>query len=99
MKNTHQNIARAKEIANILAGVGLLLTIIPLGLCIVSLFLLEGVSPLKALYSLGWAFMAALAMLPLGLGVFVGALAWMSLLKRTKQKAEYAGEYDDDDDV
>jgi hypothetical protein len=86
---------RVREKANIVAGVGILLTVVPLGLCMVSYITSAEVPPLQALMALGWAFFVTIALLPLGLALFVGGLGWMVVLKRHYDQSSHM---DDDDD-
>ncbi len=83
--------------ANMLTGVGLLLTVVPLGMCIVSYITADGASPVEQLRVLGWAASVTLMLLPLGFLIFSLSLGWMVILKREQKRSELAGDNDEDD--
>lgn len=88
---------KVKEKANLLTAVGALLTIVPVGMCIMSIVLSFGSSPLDSLMGLGWAFFITIALLPLGLALFIGGLGWGIVLKRAKDRAEFEGDYGEEE--
>lgn len=88
---------QVREKANMLTGVGILLTVVPLGMCVVSYITSADVPPLQALMALGWAFFVTIALLPLGLALFVGGLGWMVILKRHHDRGTDSDDDDDDE--
>ncbi|MDD5262465.1 MAG: hypothetical protein PHD76_11530 [Methylacidiphilales bacterium] len=73
-----------------ITGVGILLTIVPIGFAILSLLTSQKLSIHEAFEVLGWAFVVVFALLPLGLGLFIGGLTWMVYLKRAIKAADEA---------
>jgi hypothetical protein len=88
-----RNYNKVIEKANVITGVGVLLTTIPLGMCLVSFVISSGKPPLEALVSLRWAFYVTVGLLPLGLAFFIGGLGWMCVLKKAKSQ------FDDEDEA
>jgi len=84
----NKNITSRMNLANTLMGVGLLLVIVPLGFIVVTLITSSGLDVRESIALLGWAVVVVYALLPLGLGCFVGGLTWLNFLKRAKQKME-----------
>ncbi|GAB4248285.1 MAG: hypothetical protein OHK005_14820 [Candidatus Methylacidiphilales bacterium] len=80
------------RLAKLLVSVGALLTIVPVGFMTVSVIVLQP-DPWKALMSLGWALIVAIALLPLGLAFLFGGLGWLIAVKRQLKK-----EFEDDDE-
>ncbi|NJK93140.1 MAG: hypothetical protein HC904_15765 [Blastochloris sp.] len=92
-----RNFERTVERANIVTSVGILLTVVPLGLILVSYVITSGASLIQKLVSLGWAFYVTIALLPLGLALFVFGLGWMVILKRAKQRGEFDADEDEEE--
>jgi hypothetical protein len=93
-----KNYVQLIERANMLTGVGILLTVVPLGMCIVSYITSADVPPIQALRALGWAFFVTIALLPLGFIMFAFGLGWMVILKRSRDRANQSGDDDEDDE-
>jgi membrane-bound ClpP family serine protease len=86
---------QVREKANLLTGVGILLTVVPLGMCIISFVTAADSSPFDALLGLGWAFFVTIALLPIGLALFFGGLGWMVVLKRNRERLDLDEEDED----
>jgi hypothetical protein len=80
--------------ANMIMGIGVLLTIVPLGLALVNIIIVDDGSVWQALASLGWAFVICVCLLPIGLASFGMGLASLMAAKRAIKDAD---ESDDED--
>lgn len=81
---------KSLNLANVLLGIGILLLVVPVGFSIITLTTISNESPMQAMTSLGWICWLILAMIPLGLGAFVGGLTWMTYLRRRARSEELA---------
>lgn len=73
--------------ANMIMAIGILLTIVPLGLAVVNLIIAGGASLWQALVSLGWAFVICVCLLPIGLASFALGLGRLLSAKRALKAA------------
>jgi|GEM_PF-2635211 len=78
--------------ANMIMAIGVLLTIVPLGLAVVNLIIAGGSSLWQALIALGWAFVICVCLLPIGLASFALGLARLMAAKRAMKAAEESDE-------
>jgi hypothetical protein len=76
--------------ANMTLGVGILLTIIPLGYVIVSLITTQHISIKEARVAYGWIFPIVVALLPLGLALPVTGLSLLTVAKRHLKTTDVA---------
>lgn len=76
--------------ANMMLGVGILLTIIPLGYIIVSLATTQHLSIKEARLAYGWIFTVVIALLPLGLALLITGLSLLTIAKRHLKAADVA---------
>ena len=70
------------DLANVLMGVGILFTVVPMGFTLISILASDKLSLHEAYHLLGWTFIVVYALLPLGMGMFVGGFTWTIYLKR-----------------
>lgn len=85
-------IQKGLKLANMLMGVGMLLTTVPVGFTLVSIVISGDASFFERMASLGWAFFVTLFLLPLGLALLFFGFGKMAVLKRSLK------ELDDKDD-
>lgn len=78
---------KQKNLANTLMGMGLLLTVVPVGVGLMT-WLQAPSDPMKELRMLGWAWIVVAALLPGGVGLSIGAFAWMTILKKREIEEE-----------
>ena len=78
--------------ANMIMAIGVLLTIVPLGLAVVNLIIVGNDSLWQALASLGWAFVICVCLLPIGLASFAMGLSRLMAAKRAMKEADEADE-------
>ncbi|MDR0534245.1 MAG: hypothetical protein LBH01_09870 [Verrucomicrobiales bacterium] len=71
-------------------GVGILLTIIPLGYIIVSLVTTQHLSLKEARLAYGWIFTVVIGLLPFGLALLVTGLSLLTAAKRNLKAADVA---------
>jgi len=83
---------KSMKFARILVGVGTMLTVVPLGVAILSLISSSG-TDIDQILAIGWAWWVTVGLLPLGLGFLVVGLGYLVKLKR-KAKAELEAESD-----
>jgi len=76
--------------ANMILGVGILLTVIPIGYIVVSLATTQHLSIKEARAAYGWIFTVVIALLPLGLAMFVTGLSLLTVAKRNLKAADVA---------
>jgi hypothetical protein len=76
--------------ANMILGVGILLTIIPLGYVIVSLATTKKISIEEARLAYGWIVTIVIGLLPLGLALLITGLSLLTVAKRNLKAADVA---------
>lgn len=87
-KNAPLSPPEAARRANMIMGIGVLLTVVPLGLAIVNLLIVDDGSVWQALASLGWAFVICVCLLPIGLVSFAMGLSGYMAAKRALKEAD-----------
>ena len=78
------------NLANMIMSIGILLTVVPIGFTLISVFISDHLSLHEAYHMLGWAFVVVYSLLPVGLGLFIGGFTWMVYLKRAVKAADEA---------
>ncbi|MDX6766749.1 MAG: hypothetical protein SFU85_08155 [Candidatus Methylacidiphilales bacterium] len=78
--------------ANMIMGIGVLLTVVPLGLAIVNILITDDGAILQALASLGWAFVICVCLLPVGLVSFAMGLSRLMAAKRALKEIDESEE-------
>ena len=76
--------------ANMTLGVGILLTVIPLGYVLVSLATDQHLNLHSAYATYGWIMTVVIAFLPLGLALLITGLSLMTIVKRKIKAADVA---------
>jgi hypothetical protein len=77
------------KMSRVLTSVGILLTVAPLGLILIT-WISDNVDELIALAHLAWVWWITMALLPLGIAFFLGGLGWMVMVKREIKRTEDA---------
>jgi hypothetical protein len=83
-------LTKSVKFANMLMGVGMLLTIVPTGLAAVSIIISGDASFWSRLASLGWAFFVTALLLPIGLALLFFGFGKMAALKRALKALDEA---------
>ena len=78
------------SLANMLMGIGILFTVVPVGFTLISLLVSDRLSIHEAYAMLGWAFVVVYSLLPLGISLFFGGFTWTVYLKRAIKLADEA---------
>lgn len=89
-EDSKEGMLKGIKLANMLMGVGMLLTIVPLGLTAVSMVISGDEMFFHRLASLGWAFFVTLLLLPLGLALLFFGFGKMAALKRAMKALDEA---------
>lgn len=79
---------KSYSLANIIMGIGLLLTIVPVGFFLITGVATPGLSA-KELIGIGFWFLV-MSLLPIGLAFFLGGLGWIIVIKRNAKEADLA---------
>lgn len=77
---------KSYNMANVVMGIGILLTIVPIGFLLITGVADAGLSA-KDLIGVGFWFLV-MALLPIGLAFFIGGLGWIIVIKRNAKKAD-----------
>lgn len=85
-----ETLNKSVKVANMLMGVGMLMTIVPMGLTLVSMVISGDEAFWHKLASLGWAFFVTALLLPIGLGLLFFGFGKMAALKRTLKSLDEA---------
>ncbi|MEO0454244.1 MAG: hypothetical protein AAFY98_08920 [Verrucomicrobiota bacterium] len=83
------------NMANVIMGIGILLTVVPLGFMLITGAAPAGVTP-KELIGVAYYYMV-MALLPIGLGFFIGGLGWILVIKRHAKIEDESDEEDETD--
>ena len=84
--------------ANVLLGIGTLLLVVPIGFGLISLMTVSGEPPVQAMISLGWICLLIFSLIPIGLGLFIGGLTWMTYLRKRAKSEEIAEDAQEETD-
>lgn len=76
------------KVANMCMGVGMLLTIVPTGLALVSIVISGDDTFWNRLISLGWAFFVTALLLPIGMALLFFGFGKMAALKRALKQLD-----------
>ena len=85
-----QELEERLGIANMLMGIGILFTVVPVGFTLISLLVSDHLSLHEAYEMLGWAFIVVFSLLPAGVALFFGGFTWTIYLKRAIKLADEA---------
>jgi hypothetical protein len=83
---------KSLKMANMLMGVGMLMTVVPMGLALVSIIISGDEAFWQKLVSLGWSFFVTALLLPVGLALLVFGFGKMVAVNRTLKSLDDADE-------
>ncbi len=83
-----ENQEKSYNLANMVMGIGILLTIVPLGYFVITGVATPGLSA-KELIGVGF-WILVMSLLPIGLAFFIGGLGWIIVIKRNAKDEDLA---------